>query len=170
MKKIVLAVLICMFAIASISSAAESERSMAVGVQGLSLTTNAVTMPTIQIQMSPGLVGEAGFAFANRDDDNNFSVALAGKFTINKKDSIKTQWGLGLNYTSNPAFVQNSSLLGVTLFAGLEWFVNNSISIEGNVIPLGIWMRSFPGNDTTTISIFNSVNSPSAIIGAHYYL
>jgi len=167
-KRIFIALLVCVFALSGVSSA---EKQMALGFQGLEITSNASTLPTLQYMFNPNFVGELGFSFVSEGGTDNYSLALAAKFPLKKTKELRVHWGFGLVYVSNPNLNADTKLTGITVTTGIEWFVLPELSIEGNIAPIGIWTYTNDRGDTTTYtSILNSVRYPAVIIGAHYYI
>jgi hypothetical protein len=173
MRKIALLLSIVIFG--SAAFAAVPVGKLGFGVQGLTLTSRAITMPTLQLYFNENTAGEIGLAFANTSNGasvSNFTFALALKLGMLKPmGDIYPHWGIGLAYTSNPNMAPNSSNVALALNLGAQYFVTPNLSIEGNIVPLSINIASpAVGGSTTTISVFNSNVLPAAVVGAHLYI
>ncbi|MBU0573522.1 MAG: hypothetical protein ABIJ26_00060 [Candidatus Margulisiibacteriota bacterium] len=168
MKKIVALMLLSVLVFAGSSMAAK--RQMAVGFQGLTITTNTVTMPTLLYKFNDSFTGLGGISFVSQGNTSNFTLAFSGRFPLSKGEKVNTHWGAGLTYTSNPALVADSSLLGLCFNVGAEIFFMEDLALDVNIVPLSVWSRSAAGATTTTFAVLNSVAVPSVVIGAHYYI
>lgn len=174
MKKI--ALLLAIVLMGSSAFAVGMKGKMGYGVQGLALTTNSITLPTVQYYYDDETVGELGLAFASLSGGtsvSNFTLQLGMKKNLGAAlGDIQPQWGVALAYTSNPNLLNNSSNLLIALSLGAKYFITPDFSIEGNIVPLAINSYNNPaGTNTTTISILNSASGvPAAAVGAHVYL
>jgi len=173
MKKAIILLVILVLGTASFAATAGQ---VGFGVQGLTLTTNSITMPTVQYYFNEKACGELGLSIgsvgAGGASVSNLTIALAYKMDLmNKIGNIQPQWGVGLAYTSNPAFVNNTSNMLLALNIGAKMFVNPNFAIEGNIIPLAYNSFTAAGATTTTFSVLNAAGVvPSAMVGAHVYL
>ncbi|MFH1386235.1 MAG: hypothetical protein ABIH50_01040 [bacterium] len=145
------------------------------GLQGLTITTGAATMPTLQFYLNDKVKEEIGVSYATRTPSggvsiNTGTVALALKVMLEPIDNIIPHWGIGLQYTSNPALVSGAGLLAVSLNFGAEVFIYPNLSIEGNISPLTYSSFSAAGVTNNTISVFDSSIVPAVVFGMHYYL
>ncbi len=158
------------------SSAPAAAKRMGFGLQGFTVTSNNITMPTLEYPLSDEMMGEIGLAFASRSaagaSVSNFTLALALKMKLgNPVGSIQPQWGVGLAYTSNPALVNNTSNILIALNVGAKYWITPDLSLEGNLIPLAYNSFTAAGATTTTMSVLNSASGlPAATLGAHIYL
>ncbi|MBU0686636.1 MAG: hypothetical protein KKB81_02100 [Candidatus Margulisbacteria bacterium] len=174
MKKILLALLVVSM-LASASFAVPVGK-YGFGMQGLTLTTGAITMPTIQYYLDENRAIEGGLAFgtisAAGASVTNFTLMVAMKMGLaSPSKAINTHWGGAIAYTSNPAFVNNTTNLLIAINLGAEVFLTPDFSIEGNVVPLAYNSLTAAGAATNTISILNSATGiPAASIGVHVYL
>ena len=173
MKK--LGILLAVILVGTASFAATAGQT-GFGVQGLTLTTNSITMPTVQYYFNEKACGELGLAFGSVSaagaSVSNLTIALSYKMDmLNKIGNIQPQWGVGLAYTSNPAYVNNTTNMLIALNIGAKMFVTDNFALEGNLIPLAYNSFTAAGATTTTLSIFNAAGVvPSAMVGAHVYL
>ena len=166
MKKALALLVLSLFVLAGASLA-----QIGIGCQGLAVTTNAITMPTIQWEINPNFLGEAGLAFTSRGSTSNFTLMFAGKMPLTKTENIRTHWGFGVAYTSNPALIADSNQYIVALNVGGEYFVQPDLSIEANITPLALLSFTAAGATTTTLNVLGSAGAvPPVVIGAHYYL
>jgi hypothetical protein len=146
-----------------------------IGVQGLTITTGAATMPTLQFYLSDTVVEEIGLICAERTPSGGTgvttaTVALAHKIMLASRGNISPYWGIGIQYVSNPALVSGTSLLAVSLDFGVEVFLYPYLSVEGSISPLAYTSFSAAGVTTNTISVFDSSMVPAVVFGMHYYL
>lgn len=182
MKKV--ALLLAIILLGTVSFAATAEKSSGIpvgkwgfGAQGLTLTSGAITMPTLKFYLNEGMAIEGGVSYLSETNrptgsaDNVMSLMLALKGILGKApNGIYPQWGISFIYIKNPGFVKDENLMGVALNLGAEYFITPQFSIEGNLSPIAYSSDTLGGNTTTDISIFGSNLIPAAIVGAHLYL
>ena len=175
MKSRILIVALILVSLSAASLAKAPAGGPGIGFQGLTLTTGASTMPTLQFYLSDSVVEEVGFSVASRTPTggtsiNSAAVMLSHKVMLAQRGNISPYWGIGLQYTSNPAFVSGASLMAVSLDLGIEIFLFPYLSVEGSVSPLAYTSFSAAGVTTNTVSVFDSSIVPAVVLGMHYYL
>jgi hypothetical protein len=174
MKKLIALLVVVLMGSAAFAAAPVGK--MGFGVQGLRLTSNAITMPTLQIYFNENMAGEFGIALASQSvggtSTTNVTLAAGIKMPIMKQiGSIQPLWGVALAYTSNPAMISGVSNILLALSVGAEYFVTPNFSIEGNLVPLAINSNTGGAVDVTTISLLNSAAGlPAANVGVHLYI
>jgi hypothetical protein len=146
-----------------------------IGLQGLTITSGAATMATLQFYLSDTVVEEIGFSYGVRTPTggasiNTATIALAHKIMLAPKENISPYWGIGLLYSSNPSLVSGSSLMAISLDFGVEVFLYPNLSVEGSISPLSYTSFSAAGVTTNTISVLDSSMVPAVVFGLHYYL
>ena len=172
MKKI--ALLLAVLLIGSSAFAVGMKCKMGYGVQGLTITTNNITMPTVQYYFEDDTVGELGLSLATLSTGSVTNLTIALGFKKNLGDAvggIQPHWGAALAYTSCPAMVANTTNLLLAINVGAKYFVTDNLCLEGNLVPLAYNSFSVGGATTTRLSILNSANAlPAATFGMHVYL
>ncbi|MDD5382263.1 MAG: hypothetical protein PHH60_01220 [Candidatus Margulisbacteria bacterium] len=158
------------------STDAGSAKKMGFGVQGLALTTNSITVPTLIYSFNEDMAGEFGLGFgsvsAGGASVSTFTFALGLRMNLGKAiGNLQPMWGGSIAYTSNPFCNNNTSNMRLTLNIGAEYFITPNFSFEGNLNPLIYNSFTAAGATTSTISALNSqAGVPAATFGMHIYL
>jgi hypothetical protein len=138
------------------------------GCEGLTVTSNAATMPTVQYWLTKDMAVEGGFGLSSSSAATTFVILAAIKNRIMEPmGNIHPLWGGGI------AFVSSAGTTNIVLSAniGAEYFITPDFSLEGNISPIAISMASAGGASSTTFNIMGpAAGIPTVVIGAHLYI
>ncbi len=172
MKKLVLLLLIA--ACASTAFAAAPVGKWGFGFEGLTVTSNARTLPTVQYYLNQNMAIEGGLSYISQSTgtSSNYTIALALKNRLAMSlGEIMPYWTIGLAYTSNPALVNSTTDTALVFGLGAEYFITPAFSLDGNICVLSYNSFAAGGATTTQLSLLNASGFlPPVVIGAHLYL